>query len=743
VLEEYRELKHANPAFEPARPVLPAKVRPGERDQDTPLIDDPLSARCVDLFNVGYEVLLQTLERFFAHTEETDAELATLAEVTIALMVRVLKPLGSLITTLPVGLAHPGRTAGPSFELFYETDYLMPHREAAWALLEERLRESADFCTRTADDCDSDLAARLEPVRSAINDIADMLGAHREPGDVRASASAAPAAKKVEVLLARASELTGEGWTADAPGLGDAAWARAQELTERMAAAPADLALAETAACLQQLATLLCRPDEVEARVARLRELQSGLEPGIRVARDGPYLLTGPARVRDWLGEPVDITPQTALCRCGASAIKPFCDGSHERVGFSGAKSPDRVPDNRDSYEGVQLTVYDNRGICQHSGFCTDRLNTVFRTDQEPFVAASGGRMDEIIRAVRECPSGALSYAIDGVEARAEVDHHGQRDAAIEVSRDGPYRVTGGLALLDEEGRDVDRAEGASREHFALCRCGNSQNKPFCSGMHWYVDFHDPVPDPDQVPSVFEWAGGLPALRRMTRRFYETHVPADPLLAPLFAGMAADHPERVASWLAEVFGGPERYSERYGGYERMLSQHLGRGISEEQRARWVELLMRSAREAGLPDDPEFSAAFRSYIEWGSHLALQNSQPGARPPEHMPMPRWDWSTAAGPPGARPDPSAGEPAAAEPTLPGADEPVSFERHIKTLFRAGDRRSMQFAFDLWSYQDVRTHAEAILAQVKAGTMPCDGAWPPEWVAALARWVESGMAA
>ena len=78
-------------------------------------------------------------------------------------------------------------------------------------------------------------------------------------------------------------------------------------------------------------------------------------------------------------------------------------------------KDPKRVPDRSDTYVGQQFTILDNRGHCQHSGLCTDRLATVFRANAEPFVMPSGGRMDEIVRAARDCPSGALSYAIDGV----------------------------------------------------------------------------------------------------------------------------------------------------------------------------------------------------------------------------------------------------------------------------------------------------------------------------------------
>jgi hypothetical protein len=146
--------------------------------------------------------------------------------------------------------------------------------------------------------------------------------------------------------------------------------------------------------------------------------------------------------------------------------------------------------------------------------------------------------------------------------------------------------------------------------------------------------------------------------------------------------MSAHHPQRVAKWLGEVFGGPRRYSQDHCGYPQMVSQHLGKGLTEEQRARWVMLMRRSALEAGLPNDPEFRSAFESYIEWGSRLAVENSQPGARPPERMPMPHWDWRTAAGPPGARI--SALEPPSTDAeqavVLPGPDEPVNFDQHIK---------------------------------------------------------------
>jgi CDGSH-type Zn-finger protein/truncated hemoglobin YjbI len=501
--------------------------------------------------------------------------------------------------------------------------------------------------------------------------------------------------------------------------------------------------LFEAAAALQDLT---CRAAQSEAeareRLNWLRTAIGDVKATIQLSPDGPLLVKNVERFFNWLGEPLPSRPLMALCRCGASSIKPYCDGRHAQISFSDAKDVERVPDHRDTYIGQQVGILDNRGTCQHSGFCTDRLPTVFHAKTEPFVTPSGGRMDEIIRTVRDCPSGALSFATDGVETRDSVDFHDTRPPAIEVTKDGPYRITGAIALEEADGNDVLRNAGASREHFALCRCGHARNKPFCTGMHWYVDFRDPIPEADAKPTIFEWVGGLPALMRMTRIFYEKYVPEDDLLAPLFANMSADHPERVAKWLSEVFCGPRYYSELYGGYPRMLSQHLGKCITEGMRARWVALLLQSAKEAGLPNDAEFASAFQAYIGWGSRLAVENSQADAKPPEHMPMPRWDWITAAGPPSSRI--SAIAPQDEEEklplVLPGPNDVVTFAEHVRPLFRKRDRQSMQFAFDLWSYADVSKHAMAILERLRSGSMPCDGPWPQERVDVFERWIASG---
>lgn len=145
------------------------------------------------------------------------------------------------------------------------------------------------------------------------------------------------------------------------------------------------------------------------------------------------------------------------------------------------------------------------------------------------------------------------------------------------------------------------------------------------------------------TPTVYEWAGGAEAFERLTEAFYR-RVKEDDLLAELFASMPPEHPRHVATWLSEVFGGPAEYTEKHGGYPHMLGKHRGLAIAEEQRFRWVQLIAQAADEAGLPADPEFRSAFMAYVEWGTRLALANSQPGAEPPLRAPVPRWGWGEA---------------------------------------------------------------------------------------------------
>lgn len=152
--------------------------------------------------------------------------------------------------------------------------------------------------------------------------------------------------------------------------------------------------------------------------------------------------------------------------------------------------------------------------------------------------------------------------------------------------------------------------------------------------------------DDNKIPTLYEWAGGQSALERLTDVFYK-HVKADELTGPVFARMDAHHPHYVAQFLAEVLGGPADYSAERGGHPHMITQHLGRHLAEPQRQRWMSLLLRSADEVGLPGDPEFRSALVSYVEWGSRLAVINSQDGVAPEIHAPMPKWGWGVVGGP------------------------------------------------------------------------------------------------
>jgi hemoglobin len=145
-------------------------------------------------------------------------------------------------------------------------------------------------------------------------------------------------------------------------------------------------------------------------------------------------------------------------------------------------------------------------------------------------------------------------------------------------------------------------------------------------------------------PTIYEWAGGRDAFERWLNAFYDL-VEGDDLVGPLFDGrVSAAHRDHVTTWWCEVMGGPARYTADHGGYEHMLARHRDLAITPEARLRFVTLLSRAADDVGLPADPEFRAAVMGYAEWGSRLALANSQPGAEAAAHAPVPRWGWGVA---------------------------------------------------------------------------------------------------
>lgn len=207
----------------------------------------------------------------------------------------------------------------------------------------------------------------------------------------------------------------------------------------------------------------------------------SNKKPTIAVQKDGPLTVKDLKKLTNSRGEPVASRAIAALCRCGASKNKPFCDGSHVGIGFSDQLREDRVPDQGDVYEGERIVIFDNRGLCSHAGHCTTHLPAVFRMGPEPWIDPNGAPPEEVRRVIDMCPSGALRYA-EPNEQPAERE----QEPEIHIGLNGPYEVRGGVAL---DGFELGK--GAPQGHYTLCRCGHSWNKPRCDGSHWYAAFKD------------------------------------------------------------------------------------------------------------------------------------------------------------------------------------------------------------------------------------------------------------
>ncbi|MEN8214493.1 MAG: CDGSH iron-sulfur domain-containing protein, partial [Pseudomonadota bacterium] len=190
----------------------------------------------------------------------------------------------------------------------------------------------------------------------------------------------------------------------------------------------------------------------------------------------------------------VETLPDYALCRCGASAIKPFCDGSHATIGFDGTETADTRPsaDRQESYPGEGLVMKDDRPLCIHAGFCHNKVTDAWRlTKKTDDIQVR----IQVIGMIEHCPSGALTYTLDEtnpqedatgstVGAPAERAMEPDLAQAIAVIPNGPLWVTGGVPILRSDGIPLE-----VRNRVTLCRCGHSKNKPFCDGTHAEIGF--------------------------------------------------------------------------------------------------------------------------------------------------------------------------------------------------------------------------------------------------------------
>jgi CDGSH-type Zn-finger protein len=174
-----------------------------------------------------------------------------------------------------------------------------------------------------------------------------------------------------------------------------------------------------------------------------------------------------------------------ALCRCGGSTHKPYCDGSHARLEFGGSETAATTTyaDRAKTYEATKVIVRDDRSICEHAGFCGNRLTNVWKmlsgSDTEDTILRS-----QMMSMIERCPSGALTYQVDGDEVEPE---YGMRIAAI---ADGPLFVMGAIPVQRADGQPME-----VRNRVTLCRCGQSSNKPLCDGSHKEIGFTDAKAD--------------------------------------------------------------------------------------------------------------------------------------------------------------------------------------------------------------------------------------------------------
>lgn len=200
-------------------------------------------------------------------------------------------------------------------------------------------------------------------------------------------------------------------------------------------------------------------------------------QPTIEEREDGPLVVKGLKTLTGTDGEAMEVKEVMALCRCGKSKMKPFCDGTHKEAGF---KSRGGEPSGKDvvlTYEGDGLTLTYNPLLCSHAAHCVGHASGIFDPKRKPWADPHQGSKEDLMEILRACPSGALALKDGG--------HQFQEAAEITVAKNGPYQV---------QGASIDAAasgKGATEEKYVLCRCGLSGNKPYCDGTHYNKGWSD------------------------------------------------------------------------------------------------------------------------------------------------------------------------------------------------------------------------------------------------------------
>lgn len=196
--------------------------------------------------------------------------------------------------------------------------------------------------------------------------------------------------------------------------------------------------------------------------------------PSVEERNGGPLVAVHLPVMNSANGEALATKPVMALCRCGASKNKPYCDGSHNEIGFDSSPSDDRSKDEILTYEGQEVTIHYNRLLCSHAAECGRRQKAAFDSSRKPWIVPDNAPKQGILEVVKACPSGALRFSLPG-----EAPQHAHPETkGITVEQDGPYRVSG-VPLAASR-----LAKGASPDKYVLCRCGASKNKPYCDGTH-------------------------------------------------------------------------------------------------------------------------------------------------------------------------------------------------------------------------------------------------------------------